>query len=86
MRNGNLFIADQGNSKVRVVYAGGAQVAALIAATNGGTVAVPGNIYTILGGGTATYAPGSIVLGDECGDSGSSQDCSRCAGKHLSCR
>ncbi len=61
--NGNLFIADQGNSKVRVVYAGGVQVAALIAVTNGGTVAVPGNIYTILGGGTAIYAPGSIVIG-----------------------
>ena len=40
--NGNLFIADQGNSRVRVVYAGGAQVAALIAATNGGAVAVAG--------------------------------------------
>jgi len=43
--NGNLFIADQGNSRVRVIYAGGAQVAALIAATGGGVVAMPGNIY-----------------------------------------
>jgi sugar lactone lactonase YvrE len=61
--NGNLFIADQGNSKVRVVYAGGPQVAALIAATNGGAVASQGNIYTILGGSTSVYSPGSIVLG-----------------------
>ncbi len=61
--NGNLFIADQGNSKVRVVYAGGAQVAALIAATNGGAVAVAGDIYTIVGGGaTTTYTAGTLVL------------------------
>jgi sugar lactone lactonase YvrE len=57
--NGNLFIADFGNNKVRVVYAGGTQVARLIAATNGGTVAVPGDIYTIMGGATATYTPGT---------------------------
>ena len=61
--NGNLFIADQGNAKVRVVYAGGAQVAALIAATNSGAPAVAGNIYTILGGGAGVYSPGSVVLG-----------------------
>jgi sugar lactone lactonase YvrE len=60
--NGNLFIADFGNSKVRVVYGGGAQVATLIAATNGGAVAVPGDIYTIMGGGTATFTPGTVVL------------------------
>lgn len=60
--NGNLFIADFGNNRIRVVYAGGAQVAALIAATNGNAVAVAGNIYTIMGGGTGTYSPGTIVL------------------------
>src|ERR1700733_832926 len=60
--NGNLFIADQGNSKVRVVYAGGAQVAALIAATNAGAVAAPGSIYTIIGGGSTTTYTGGVVL------------------------
>jgi sugar lactone lactonase YvrE len=62
--NGNLFIADQGNARVRVVYAGGAQVAALIAATNGNAVAVPGDIYTIMGmgSGTSTYTPNNVVL------------------------
>ncbi|HEX3969043.1 MAG TPA: Ig-like domain repeat protein [Edaphobacter sp.] len=60
--SGNLFIADQGNSRVRVVYAGGAQVAALIAATNNAAQAVPGDIYTIMGGATTVYTPGSVVL------------------------
>jgi hypothetical protein len=60
--NGNLFIADQGNARVRVVYAGGAQVAALIAATNGGVVAAAGDIYTIMGGGTGTYTPGTSTV------------------------
>jgi streptogramin lyase len=60
--NGNLFIADFGNNKIRVVYAGGAQVAALIAATNGNAVAVPGDIYTIMGGGPGTFTPGTVVL------------------------
>ena len=48
--NGNLFIADSNNNAVRVVYAGGAQLAALIALEIPGTTAVPGNIYTIAGG------------------------------------
>jgi hypothetical protein len=59
--NGNLFIGDSGNSRVRVVYAGGAQVAALIAATNGNTVVQPGYIYTIVGGSTNVYSAGTIV-------------------------
>ena len=48
--NGNLFIADSNNNAVRVVYAGGTQLAALIALEIPGTTAVPGNIYTIAGG------------------------------------
>src|SRR5260370_14271560 len=60
--NGNLFIADQGNNRVRVIYAGGTQVASLIAATNGLTVALPGEIYTNMGGGAGTDSPRSIVL------------------------
>jgi len=67
--NGNLFIADFGNGKVRVVYAGGSQVAALIAATNSGAVAQPGFIYTVLGtisstaSGPPYYMAGTVVLG-----------------------
>ncbi len=60
--NSNLFVADFGNARIRVVYAGGAVVAKLISLTNGGTVAVPGSIYTIVGGGTGTFTAGSIVL------------------------
>ena len=60
--NGNLFVADFGNSRIRVVYNGGAAVAKLISLTNGGTVAQAGNIYTIVGGGTGTFTAGSIVL------------------------
>ena len=60
--NGNLFIGDFGNNKVRVVYAGGSQVANLIALTNGGAVAQAGYIYTVVGGGVATYKLGTIVL------------------------
>ena len=60
--NGNLFIGDFGNNKVRVVYAGGAAVAKLIALTNSGAVAQPGYIYTVVGGGAGTYTAGSQVL------------------------
>jgi hypothetical protein len=47
---GNLFIADASNDAVRVVYAGGTAMAALIAAENPGATATVGNIYTIAGG------------------------------------
>jgi sugar lactone lactonase YvrE len=60
--NGNLFIGDFGNNKVRVVYGGGTVVANLIALTNGGAVAQVGSIYTVVGGGAASYTPGTIVL------------------------
>jgi hypothetical protein len=57
---GNLFIADFGTNEVRVVYAGGATVATLIAKTNGGITPVVGNIYDVVGNGvvvTATTPP-----------------------------
>ena len=60
--NGNLFIGDFGNNKVRVVYAGGTAVASLIALTNAGAVARRGYIYTVVGGGVATFTAGSQVL------------------------
>ena len=50
---GNVFIADQTNQLVRVVYNGGTALAAAIVASNvqnTGLVPVKGNIYTIAGG------------------------------------
>lgn len=58
---GNLYIADQGNNKVRMVYMGGAAQAAFIAKTNAGVVATVGNIYTVAGGGTAVFISGTVV-------------------------
>jgi sugar lactone lactonase YvrE len=60
---GNLYIADFANARIRMVYAGGTTAANLIAKTNSGAVAVVGDIYTIMGGGTAqtTLAPGTVV-------------------------
>jgi len=60
--NGNLFIGDIGNNKVRVVYAGGAAVANLIALTNSGATAQVGFIYTVVGGGSTTYTAPAQVL------------------------
>jgi len=54
---GNLFVADQTNMLVRVVYNQGAALAAAIAAANVqnlGLVPVKGNIYTLAGGVTST--------------------------------
>jgi hypothetical protein len=50
--NGNLFIADSGNNKVRIVYAAGTAASSLIGLENSGTTATVGYIYTIAGGGT----------------------------------
>jgi streptogramin lyase len=46
----NLYIADNGNNAIRVVYQGGVALANLIATENPGMTAVAGNIYTIAGG------------------------------------
>ncbi|MDR3737298.1 MAG: pectinesterase family protein, partial [Acidobacteriaceae bacterium] len=57
----NIFIPDV--SRLRVVYEGGTTVAALIAATNSGTTATAGYIYTVAGGGAGAYSAGTVVLG-----------------------
>ena len=59
---GNVFICDFGNAKIRVVYQAGAAVANLISKTNSGMVAVPGNIYTVLGNATGVAPTGGFQL------------------------
>ncbi len=58
---GNIYIADYSNTLLRVVYNGGAQLAAAITAANAlnapNLVPQPGHIYTLAGGWT-----GSITL------------------------
>ena len=59
---GNVFIADQTDMLVRVVYNGGAALAAAITASNvqnANLVPVKGNIYTIAGG--VTTAPTEVT-------------------------
>jgi hypothetical protein len=48
--NGNIFIVDDSNNAVRVVYEGGTQLADLIGVEIPGTTATVGDIYTIAGG------------------------------------
>lgn len=61
--NGNIFIADEGNHVVRVIYAGGTKVANLISIENNGITPQVGYIYTVLGGGAATfYTANTTVL------------------------
>ncbi|WP_089407280.1 Ig-like domain repeat protein [Granulicella rosea] len=61
--NGNVFVGDFGNNRVRVIYQGGATVAKLIALTNGGAVAQAGYIYTVVGSSSTTaYVAGTQVL------------------------
>ncbi|MGP0019574.1 MAG: hypothetical protein ACLPHP_13465 [Candidatus Sulfotelmatobacter sp.] len=57
--SGNIYIADTGNSAVRVVNTGAAQI------TISGVVIQPGDIQTVAGNGTACTDPSS-----GCGDSG----------------
>jgi len=68
--NGNIFIADEANHIVRVIYAGGSRVANLISIENSGITPQVGYIYTIMGGGAiTTYAPGTAVLATSIGPS-----------------
>lgn len=68
--NGNIFIADEGNHIVRVIYAGGTSVANLISIENSGITPTVGDIYTIMGGGaTTTYTAGTAVLATSVGPS-----------------
>ena len=68
--NGNIFIADESNHIVRVIYAGGAKVASLIALENFNLTPQVGYIYTIMGGGpTTTYTAGTAVLATSVGPS-----------------
>jgi len=57
----NIYLAD--SSRLRVVYEGGTAVAGLIAATNPGTTATAGYIYTVAGGGSTAYTAEQVVLG-----------------------
>jgi sugar lactone lactonase YvrE len=60
--NGDVFIADEGNHVVRVIYAGGAKAANLITLENPGVTPQFGYIYTVMGGGTTTtYTTGTSV-------------------------
>lgn len=55
--NGDLYIADTGNSRVRVVYEGGTLAAQLIALENPSVTApVVGDIYTVAGSATPGYS------------------------------
>jgi streptogramin lyase len=60
--NGNIYIADNGNNVLRVVYMGGTQLTSLIA-TETSTTATAGYIYTIAGGqGIPTSGDGDGTL------------------------
>ena len=64
--SGNIFIADQGNVRVRVIYEGGPLVANLISKTNPGSTPTVGNIYTVIGNvtpGTTQTAPTTTNYG-----------------------
>ncbi len=60
--SGDVYIADAGNARIRLVYEGGASAAKLISVTNPGTVPIVGDIYTVVGGGAGAYTSTSYVL------------------------
>ena len=57
--NGNVYIADQLNTRIRVVYAGGTTPPLYIEGANSTVITTPtvGAIYTVAGGGTLHSAP-----------------------------
>jgi ribosomal protein S11 len=55
---GNVYISDSGNNRIRVIYAGGSAVTAILNAEGILTPAV-GSIYTIAGGGTNSGSLGT---------------------------
>ena len=75
---GNVYFADYGDRAVRIIYNGGANVAAMITAANGGysisaghpapaPAPVVGSIYTIAGNGSTTLATLSTASSDGTG-------------------
>jgi DNA-binding beta-propeller fold protein YncE len=52
--SGNIYIADSGNVRVRMIYVAGTAAAALISEENSSTTATSGYIYTIAGGCTSS--------------------------------
>lgn len=61
-KNGDVFIADSANNVVRLIYNGGPAAAALITLTNPTRTPTLGFLYTVVGGGVATFTAGSQVL------------------------
>jgi len=62
--NGNVYISDSGNNRVRIIYNGGSAAAALISAENPTVTApVTGDIYTIAGNGNTSGGSASGTLG-----------------------
>ena len=59
---GDIYIAAFGNASVRLIYEGGPAAAKLISATNPGVTPQIGYIYTVMGGGSATYGNGTYAL------------------------
>ena len=55
---GNVYVADFGNNKIRMVYMGGTAQAAFITRMNPGVTPAVGSIYTVVGGGTGVYTTG----------------------------
>ena len=70
--NNNLYIADSGDARVRVVYNSGPTPPLYVQGSNSTVVTnpVPGNIYSVVGGGTSRTT-GSLASAISMGSSGS---------------